>query len=214
MRSQQGEESMPDNNEPAGGPAPASAGGGSTSSDTRRKRDTGGVTEQAKASIGTAAETVTSGVDQLAQAASDQIAQANEKARGLVADQKDYLADQIGGMAAAMDRVAGDLEQSSESTAHYARLLADNAEKLSTSIRDNSIDELMSQAQDFGRRQPAVFLGAAALLGFAASRFLLASANRSNQTVPESEAEDEAGYMPEPNGLEAGAGGSIETGRT
>ena len=89
----------------------------------------------------------------------------------------------------------------------------DNAEKLSTSIRDNSIDELMSQAQDFGRRQPAVFLGAAALLGFAASRFLLASANRSNQTVPESEAEDEAGYMPEPNGLEAGAG-SIETGRT
>ena len=211
---------MPSNNEPAAGSGAAS--GGSSSG---RKRETSGVTQQAKDSIDTVADqakdaanavadNLTSGVDQLAQTAKDQIAQANEKARGLVSDQKDYLAEQIGGMAQAMDRVAEDLEESNGPTAGYARMLADNAEKLSTTIRDSSLDELMNSAQDFGRRQPGIFLGAAALLGFAASRFLLASANRTSQAERMSETDDETGYVPDTNGMQTGGTAGIETGRT
>ena len=61
-------------------------------------------------------------------------------------------------------------------------MIADNAEKLSSLVRDNDVDQLLAIAQDFGRRQPVAFLGAAALLGFAASRFVTASAQRSQQT--------------------------------
>lgn len=215
---------MPSNNEPAAGSGAASAGGGSTSSDTRRKRDTTGVAQQAKDSIDTVADqakdaantvasNVTSGVDQLAQTAKEQLAQANDKARGLVSDQKDYLAEQIGGVAEAMDRVADDLEQSNGASAQYARMLADNAEKLSSSIRDKSIEDLMNSAQDFGRRRPAAFLGAAALLGFAASRFLMASASRSSATMQSGEPEDVEPYMPERTG-DADHPAGFETGRT
>ena len=56
--------------------------------------------------------------------------------------------------------------------------VADGAAKLTTTVRDNDVDQILSMAQDFGRKQPAAFMGAAALLGFAASRFLLASASR------------------------------------
>jgi hypothetical protein len=74
----------------------------------------------------------------------------------------------------------------------------------------------MQIAQDFGRRQPAAFLGAAALLGFAASRFLLASAKRAGeQNIG---ASTSSSYMPanEPaqsNGTSYG-GSSYESGRS
>lgn len=117
-------------------------------------------------------------VEQLTDQAKAQLSQATDKVRGVAAEQKDLLAAQVGGVADAMDRVASDLEASNGASAHYARLIADNAEKLSSSIRDNSVDDLLGMAQDFGRRQPAAFIGAAALLGFAASRFLFATGKR------------------------------------
>jgi hypothetical protein len=212
---------MPSNNEPGG----IAAGSGAPSGETRRKRDASGVTQQAKDTINTVADQakdtantvaaeVTSGVDQLAQTAKEQIAQANEKARGLVSDQKDYLAGQLGGVAQAMDRVAGDLEETDDASARYARLLADNAKKLSTSIRDKSIDDLMTDAQDFGRRQPAMFLGAAALLGFAASRFLMASATRSTRSAESSETAEDGAYIPESATTPAAGTAGLESGRT
>jgi hypothetical protein len=118
-------------------------------------------------------------VEQLTEEAKEQLSQATDKVRGLASEQKDLLAAQIGDVASAMERVASDLEANNGASAQYARMIADRAGKLSSSIRDNSVDQLLDMAQDFGRRQPAAFLGAAALLGFAASRFLTASANRS-----------------------------------
>jgi hypothetical protein len=212
---------MPSNNE-TGAPA---AGGGSPSAEMRRKRDTSALTQQAKDTINTVADQakdaantvadeVTSGVDQLAQAAKEQIAEANERARGLVEEQKDHLAGQLGGVAQAMDRVAGDLEGSNDASARYARMLADNAGKLSGAIRDKSIDDLMTDAQDFGRRQPAMFLGAAALLGFAASRFLLASASRSTRTLSGGEVEEDRTYVPESTARTPAGVAGLETGRS
>jgi vacuolar-type H+-ATPase subunit H len=135
----------------------------------------------------------------LAHQAKAEIGEATDKVRSLAADQKDLLASQVGGVAEAMQQVASSLEQSNGPSAHYARLIADNADKLSTTIRDNDVDQLLGIAQDFGRRQPALFVGAAALLGFAASRFVLASAKRREQP------DEVASYgQPASNGAEAG----------
>ena len=114
-----------------------------------------------------------------------QLADAADKARGVADDQKRYLAGQIGGVADAMSRVADDLEASDGPSSHYARMIADNAEKLSSTVRDKSVDDLIGIAQDFGRRQPAAFIGAAALLGFVASRFVMASGSRASSAPAE-----------------------------
>ena len=45
-------------------------------------------------------------------------------------------------------------------------------------MKNRNVDELLAMAEDFGRTQPVAFLGAAALAGFVASRFVLSSANR------------------------------------
>jgi hypothetical protein len=142
------------------------------------KRDARAVADEAHSVTSEIRSEATAQIEQLAGQAKEQLSQATDKVRGVAGEQKDLLAAQMDGVADAMERVATDLESSNGASAQYVRIIADNAEKLSSSIRDNSVDELVSMAQDFGRRQPAAFIGAAALLGFAASRFLMASASR------------------------------------
>jgi ElaB/YqjD/DUF883 family membrane-anchored ribosome-binding protein len=120
---------------------------------------------------------------QVADQAKQQVAEQSDKLKGLASEQKNLLAAQIGGVADAMEKVADELEANNGSSAHYARLIANNADRVSTTIRQNDVDALLNMAQDFGRKQPAAFVGVAALLGFAASRFLLASANRPTQST-------------------------------
>ena len=82
----------------------------------------------------------------------------------------------------ALNKVVGELDTSSPVTG-YARNIANTVENYAVTVRDSSVDELIAMSQDFGRRQPAVFLGAAALLGFVASRFLVASSHRTGTSV-------------------------------
>jgi hypothetical protein len=139
---------------------------------------------------------------QLAEQAKAQVADATEKVKSLAGEQKEFIAGQLGGVAEAVERVATDLEGQNAPSAQYARMIADNAEKLSGLVRDNDVDQLLSMAQDFGRRQPVAFLGAAALLGFAASRFVTASAQRQQQresdaAIAESEFRPNGSVQPE-----------------
>lgn len=142
------------------------------------KADASALKTEAQNLAGSVAAEATEQVGHIADEAKAQAAAAVDKAKGLAGEQKDLLAGQIGGVADAMQRVAKDLEDNSGSGAQYARMIADNAEKLSSTIKNNDVDALLNIAQDFGRRQPAAFVGVAALLGFAASRFLLASSSR------------------------------------
>jgi hypothetical protein len=143
--------------------------------------DAGALIDEARSTAGKVAEEAKEQVAGLADRAKQEVGAATDKVRSIAADQKDLLAAQVGGVADAMERAASDLEQSNGASAHYARLIADNAEKLSDTIRNNNVDQLLAIAQDFGRRQPALFVGAAALMGFAASRFVLASAKRRDE---------------------------------
>lgn len=141
---------------------------------------------------GQVAAEATSTAAQIAEEAKSQLAEQTGKLKGMASEQKDLLADQVSGMAEAIDKVAAELETADNSSARYARMLADNTGKLSSTIRDNDVDALFNMAQNFGRRQPAAFLGAAALLGFVASRVMMASANRSQATSREPADVDEA----------------------
>jgi ElaB/YqjD/DUF883 family membrane-anchored ribosome-binding protein len=114
----------------------------------------------------------------IAEEARGQLEQATEKAKGMAEEQKHALVAQLDEVSNSLDKVAGELEQKGESSAHYVRMVADGASKLTSTVRDNSVDNILAMAEDFGRKQPVAFMGAAALLGFVASRFMVASASR------------------------------------
>jgi ElaB/YqjD/DUF883 family membrane-anchored ribosome-binding protein len=154
------------------------------------KADAANLKTEAENLAGSVATEATEQAGHIADEAKAQAAAAVQKAKGFASEQKDLLAGQIGGVAEAMQRVAEDLEANSGSSAQYARVIADNAEKLSSTIKYNDVDALLNMAQDFGRRQPTAFVGVAALLGFAASRFLLASSSRAT-TRPAPQSGDE-----------------------
>lgn len=170
---------------------PAQSSEASTNADTSAvpdidavKADAGAVAQEAQNVAGQVAAEAAATASQIADQAKAQLSEQADRIKGMAGEQKDLFAEQIGGVAEAMDKVADELETNNSTTAQYARMLADNAGKVSSTIRNNDVDALFNMAQDFGRRQPAAFLGAAALLGFAASRFLMASASRQQATTP------------------------------
>jgi ElaB/YqjD/DUF883 family membrane-anchored ribosome-binding protein len=169
---------------------------GSTSK-TSNTRDEGKV-HQDLADLG---QDVKDQVAAMGEEATAQVGHMAEKAKSMASEQKDLIAEQLGGLTDALDKVAADLESSDEAAAPYLRMVADRAESLTAAIRDNDVDTMVSMTEDFGRRQPVAFLGIAAILGFAASRFLRASAARraedQMQPVPSN------GYSA-PNGAEDG----------
>ncbi|MGV3650302.1 MAG: hypothetical protein ACO1OK_02670 [Devosia sp.] len=144
------------------------------------KRDFTAATETARQDLDAIKDKAAEDVRAIRHEAEARIGDATEKAKGFAEDQKGLAAGQIEGVAQALSRVAEELEGDDKGAiARYARDIAGGAERLSSNLRDKDVDQLMTMAQDFGRRQPVAFLGAAALIGFAASRFALASAHRS-----------------------------------
>jgi len=114
--------------------------------------------------------------------AQEKIGQATEKAKSFAGSQKDLAASQINGVVSALSKVADELAGSDQqSVARYARDLATGLSNVGKQIETRDIDDLMGAAQHFGRKQPVAFLGAAALAGFVASRFALASTHRRDE---------------------------------
>jgi hypothetical protein len=116
---------------------------------------------------------------QIRQAASDQTQAAMDMAAEKAADQKNVVARQLSGVAQALEKVGSEMERGEQQTlGQYTRDLGSSARRIAEDIRDRDLGEVAAIAEDFGRRQPAAFLGLAALAGFAASRFVMASAQR------------------------------------
>lgn len=144
----------------------------------RLKEDAGALLDTARAELAGLKDEAATQASAVADEAKAEIGKLADKAKGMAAEQKEFVAGQIGSVAEAVQKVAGELEANDATTAGYARTIADTVTQFSDTVKNKDIDELLSIAEDFGRKQPVAFMGAAALLGFAASRFLVASASR------------------------------------
>ena len=82
-------------------------------------------------------------------------------------------------IADAVDRAGGELDREIPFVGDYVHRAADELETVGRAVRQRDVDELVGVAQDFARRQPAIFAGVVGLAGFAAVRFVMASAQRS-----------------------------------
>lgn len=154
-------------------------------------QDFDAVKDKAKQDLDAVSQRAAEDVRELQHQAGAKVGEATDKAKSFAADQKDLAAGQINGVAAAIAKVADELNGSDQqAVARYARDLASGLSSMGKTIENRDVDDLMGMAQDFGRNQPVAFLGAAALAGFVASRFALASAHRrdSKQADPTSAA--------------------------
>ena len=130
--------------------------------------------------------------------AREQTEQAVDKVRGsafqAMDQQKHRAADSLGSVAQAL-RQTGDSLHNSDQVAigQYAQRAADAVDQFSSQLHDKSVEELLSDAEQFARREPELFLGGAVLLGLLASRFLKASSRRSQ--MQRGNDYDEYGYQ-------------------
>jgi hypothetical protein len=108
--------------------------------------------------------------------------QAVQAARSLIGEQQQAAASGLGEFAGALRRAARDGNGEDSPVARIAESAADNLQRFSDSLRNRDLDGLLRDTESFARRQPAVFIGAAALVGFLAVRFLKASDSVESRT--------------------------------
>jgi ElaB/YqjD/DUF883 family membrane-anchored ribosome-binding protein len=120
------------------------------------------------------------------QAAENVASQATDKATEMAEKQKSYAADQIGKFATALEKVGRELEsEQAGAVGDYTKQLGMSARHFADKVKDKNLGQIAGIAEDFGRRQPLAFLGIAAIAGLAASRFMMASADRSTKSAAE-----------------------------
>lgn len=132
---------------------------------------------ETRRNTGDVAETAKSAAGDLAGAAKDA---AFSQARGFFDSNRQTAASQIGAMAHALRNASAELEDRQEPLARAASRAADTIERFSRGLESRDLSDALHAAQDYARRQPALFFGGAFLLGIAAARFLKASGERAH----------------------------------
>jgi len=109
---------------------------------------------------------------------------AKSQARNTYEKQKNRALDEIGTLASALRRTGDSLDSNSISSTVVDRA-AGTLETLGRGLQGKDLDTLVRDAESFGRRNPAVFLGVAAALGFVAARFVKSSARAEMPEQPQ-----------------------------
>jgi hypothetical protein len=120
--------------------------------------------------------------EQLSLLADDAKAQATEalqpmkeKALDVASNQKNILADRIGGFARAMDGAAQQFAKEAPAAGDMLRGAAGSISNMSRTLRNKQIAELTGALDHFARNQPVALFAGAVVAGFALSRFLKSS---------------------------------------
>ena len=161
--------------------------GGQTSSDAK------GLKEEIREKGSSAAEAAKDTAKDYAERARDEAYARGEEYR-------DYAADETGKVASALRQASEDLAAGSPQERMVGRI-ADEVAEAADRMRGMTIDDVLSETTHFARRHPGAFLAGSALIGFAAARFLKASArNGGNYHEP-------VGSYPPPAPRPAGSAG-------
>jgi hypothetical protein len=93
-----------------------------------------------------------------------------------LSSQKDRATDGLGSLARAIRESTHALRDNQQDTvAQYVEQAADRLDGLSTTLRELDMRQLLTDAEQFARRQPAIFIGASFMMGVLAARFLKSS---------------------------------------
>lgn len=117
--------------------------------------------------------------------ASDLQSQVRQQAVSGLNGQKKMAADSLQSVAEAVRKTENQLrEQNQGAVAEYAGNAAGQIERLSHYVRESDPEAMMGDVEQYARRQPAIFLGGAFLLGALGARFIRTSGQKRQATPP------------------------------
>ncbi|WP_281969138.1 hypothetical protein [Roseovarius nanhaiticus] len=116
--------------------------------------------------------------------ASEAVGTVRDEAARRAENAKSGVADEVSDVASALRKAAKDMRGGSPQERTFGQIAGGLAD-LSDEIRNKDLGEMATQVSDFAKRNPLLFLGGAALAGFAATRFATASARRDVDDAPE-----------------------------
>ncbi|HEX5421553.1 MAG TPA: hypothetical protein VFY39_16300 [Gammaproteobacteria bacterium] len=131
--------------------------------------------------------------DKAQQLAGDAADTVKQRGREELDDVKSQAADRIDEMAKAVDSSANELDSGNghAEISDYGHSLATFMRRMAGGLREHEIEDLTSELADYARRSPGVFLAGSVALGFGISRFLKASAHRSQSAAEDLDEEYE-----------------------
>ncbi|WP_299673307.1 hypothetical protein [uncultured Roseobacter sp.] len=95
---------------------------------------------------------------------------------------KSSVADEMSGVASALRTAAEEMRSGSPQERTFGQI-AEGLADASEAMRNKDLSEMVQDVSAFARKNPLVFLGGAALIGFAATRFAKASNTRDPQAI-------------------------------
>jgi len=145
-------------------------------------------------SAGNLKETAREKAQQLKDAAAQTAQQAKDRAAQAVGEQREQVADRIGGYSSAIRESARSLEEQDPNIAWFTNQAAERLQGVADYVRTRDFNGLRHDAEDFGRRHPALLLGGLFLTGF-----LLGSALKAGRaaTAQQDQSDFEYSYDPE-----------------
>jgi hypothetical protein len=118
------------------------------------------------------------GIENVKDKALDIAADARDAATERLESRKNRAADTLSGVARSLRSSGEQLEGDQHGAGEYIRQAADQVERLAGYLQHRDVSDMLDQAEDFARRQPALFVGSAFALGLVGARFLKSSRER------------------------------------
>jgi hypothetical protein len=126
-------------------------------------------------------------LQQAKQTTNEVISQVQQQANSQITRQKDTAASELSTVVNAVRRFGETLNNEGNGpiarfAAQYGDKAANSLDRVAQYLREQDPKRLLDDVQSFGRRQPALLIGGAFLLGFAGARVLKTSMNGAGST--------------------------------
>lgn len=136
-----------------------------------------GTSQGTSQGTGQAQQAVSNVTNQVQQAASSLAGTAADTAHSVAKDQRQNAAQSLNAVSNAVSQVGDQLRQNDQ-TAPIAGVIdaaATQIQHVADYLQHHNVQQMVDEVRDFARREPALFLGGAFVLGLLAARFIKAS---------------------------------------
>lgn len=145
--------------------------------------DTGNIEKKAETVVDKAAQIGEEAKDKLAETTEEAKIQARrtankvgETAKSTVESRMSDVAHELSSVADAVRQTTYEVGRSTNpAVQNYGSRIADQLEGISSYVDEHGVEDILADAEEFGRRRPVVFLGGAFMLGLVIGRFLRSS---------------------------------------
>src|SRR5829696_1211806 len=188
----------------------ASGSSGSGSSAERAGSGSGGASSGGASMGGQGTEIIGQAQDQ----AMKLVDTARQQATSQIGMQQQRVAGTLNTVATALHDASREMRKQDETAiAEYVDTAASQVDHFANMLREQDLEQLMTTTAQFARRQPALFLGAAFALGFAATRFIKSSTPPGSRQMSSGDSglwyERPDGYSSSSYGSGYGYGGAV-----